>query len=146
MPEHVAHRAQRDELLLGADHDARDRHLAGLAHRLEQQPVGLGAARPGREVVGVVVEDRVDLGELDEVLDLDRLGLLRLQRLQLAGLDHDIAVGRDLVALDDVLVGDLLAGLRIDALLGDAHAGLAGELVEANALAIRGRCRASRAR
>ena len=86
----------------------------------------------------MVIEDRVDLGELDEVLDLDRLGLLGLECLQLAGLDHDVAVGCKLIALDDVPVGDLLTRARIDALLRDAHARLARELVEAHALAIQG--------
>ena len=101
-----------------------------------QQPVGLGPAGPRRQVVGVVVEDRVDVGELDEVLDLDRLGLLGLQRLELAGLDDHVAVGRELEALDDVVVGDLVARRRVDALLRDPHAGLAAELVEAHGLAV----------
>ena len=89
-----------------------------------------------RQVVGVVVVDRVDVGELDEVLDLDRLGLLGLQRLELAGLDDHVAVGRELEALDDVVVGDLVARRGVDALLRDAHAGLAAELVEAHGLAV----------
>ena len=67
-------------------------------------------------------EDRVDLRELDEVLDLDRPGLLGLQRLELAGLDDHVAVGRELEALDDVVVGDLIAGRRVDALLRYPHA------------------------
>jgi len=75
----------------------------------------------------VVVEDRIDVGELDEVLDLDGLRLLGLERLELAGLDHDIAIGSQLEALDDVLVGDLVARRRVDAALRDAHAGLAAE-------------------
>src|SRR4051812_35777032 len=131
----VAHWPHGDELLLGADDDRRDRHAAGLAHRVEQQLVGLRAAGPRGEVVRVVVVDRVDLVQRDEVLDLDRLGLLRVQRLELARLDDDIAVGRQLEALDDVLVGHLVAGGRIDALLLDAHACLAVELMEADGLA-----------
>jgi hypothetical protein len=84
----------------------------------------------------VVVEDRVDVRELDEVLDLDRLGLLGLQRLELPGLDDHVAVGGQLEALDDVLVRDLVAGRRVDALLRDAYAGFAAELVEAHGLAV----------
>ena len=83
----------------------------------------------------MVVVDRVDVVERDEVLDLDGLRLLGIERLELAGLDEHVAVGRQLVALDDVLVGDLVAGRRVDALLLDAHAGLAVELVEAHGLA-----------
>ncbi len=86
----------------------------------------------------MVVVDRVDLGQLDELLDLDRAGLLGRQRVQLPGLDHDVAFGRDLESLDDLLVGNLFSGLGIDALLGDAHARLAGQLVEADRLAVQG--------
>ena len=64
---------QRDEVLLRAHHDAGDADLCRLAHRLEQQLVRLRAAGGGRDVVGRVVEDRVDLGFVDEVLDLDRV-------------------------------------------------------------------------
>ena len=134
----VADRAHRDELLLGADDDGRDRDAARVAHGLEQQPVGLGAARPGREVVRVVVVDRVDVVERDEVLDLDRLRLLGIERLELARLDQHVAIGRELIALDDVLVGHLVARRRIDALLLDAHAGLAVELMKAHGLARHG--------
>ena len=132
----IVHRAQGDERLLGADDHPRDGDAAGLAHGLDEQPVGLCSAGPRREVIGVVVEDRVDLRELDEVLDLDGLGLLGLQRLELAGLDDHVAVGRELEALDDLVVGDLVARRRVDALLGDAHAGLAAELVETHGLAV----------
>src|SRR5262249_12883206 len=100
------------------------------------QLVRFRPARPRSEVVGVVVVDRVDLGELDEVLDLDRLRLLRRECLELAGLDHHVAVLRYLVALDDVLVWHLLAAGGVDALLRDAYAAVAVELVEADVLAI----------
>ena len=76
-------RAQRDEVLLGAQHDAGDADAAARAHRLEQQPVGLGAARGRRDVVRRVVEDRVDLRAVDEVLDLDRAAALGIERLEL---------------------------------------------------------------
>ena len=130
----VAGRPQRAQLLLGADHDPADGDLARLAHRLEQQPVGLGPAGGRRQVVGVVVVDRVDLGEIDELLDVDRLGRLGVERVELLGLDQHVAVGRELVALDDVLEGDLVAGRRVDPLLADASAGLARQLVEADRL------------
>ena len=42
----------------------------------------------------------------------------------------DEGVGVDLVALDDVLVGDLLAGVGIDLGVLDTVAGLSVELVE----------------
>ena len=127
--------ADRDELLLGAQHDAGDRHLAGLAHRLEQQAVGLPRALVGDEVVRVVVEDRVDVLEVDEVLDVDRAGLLGGDRVELLGRDHDVALLGQLEALDDLLVRDLLVGHGVHALLGDAVARVGVELVEADGLA-----------
>ena len=108
----VAGRADRDELLLGAQHDAGDRDLVGLLHRPEQQPVRLRRALVGDEVVRVVVVDGVDLVEVHEVLDVDRARLLRVQRVELVGRDDDVAVLRQLVALDDLVVADLLARLR----------------------------------
>ena len=76
----VAGRADRDELLLGAQHDAGDGDLVGLLHRPQQEPVRLRRALVGDEVVRVVVVDGVDLVEVDEVLDVDRARLLRVQR------------------------------------------------------------------
>src|SRR3954471_934458 len=135
-PEDVAlHGADRDEVLLLADHDLGDRDLAALAHRLEQQPVRLRATGPGREVVRVVVHDRVDVREVDEVLDLDGLRLLRIERLELARLDDHVAVRPDLEALDDVLVRDLVARRGVDALLLDAHARGPVELVKPDGFA-----------
>jgi hypothetical protein len=99
--EDVADGAQGDELLLGADDHLGDADPAGLAHGVDQEPVGLGAARARHEVVGVVEVDRVDLRELDEALDVDRLGLARVQALELARLEDDVAVRRDLEALHD---------------------------------------------
>ena len=57
---------------------------------------------------------------------------------ELVGLDDHVAVGAQLVALDDVLVGHLVAGRRVDALLLDAHPRLRVQLVEANGLATDG--------
>jgi hypothetical protein len=83
----------------------------------------------------VVEVDRVDVLEIHEVLDVDRPGLLRIERLELLGGDDDVPIRRQLVALDHVLVGHLLARRGIDPLLLDAHAGLVVELVEAHGLA-----------
>jgi len=83
----------------------------------------------------VVVEDRVDLVEVHEVLDVDCAGLLGGEAVELLRRDHHVALGADLVALDEVLVRDLLAGARVHALLLDALVVLAVELVEAHGLA-----------
>ena len=132
---HVAGGPDRDEVLLLPDHHARDRDLVRLLHGAHQQAVGLGGAGAGREVIGVVEVDRVDLVQVHELLDLDRARLLGVQCLELLGLDHHVLVRADLVALDDVVVGHFLAIRGADALLLDAHVVAVVELVEAHRLA-----------
>ena len=97
-----------------------DRDLVRVLHRLDQQRVGALGALVGAEVVGMVEVDRVDVVEVDEVEDLDRARLLRVDLLELVLGDHHVLLGRDLVALDDVLVGDLLAVGLGDALVADS--------------------------
>jgi len=82
----------------------------------------------------MVVVDRVDLGEVDELLDVDRLGRLGIERVELLGVDQDVAIGAELIPLDDLLERHLIAGRRIHPFLADPGAGLAGELVEADRL------------
>ena len=50
----------------------------------------------------------------------------------------DVGVGVDLVALDDVLVGDFLAGVGVDLRIFDAVAGLLVDLVEGDLLGVGG--------
>ena len=82
----------------------------------------------------MLVVERVDLVQLDEVLDVDRAGLLRGERLELLRRDHDVAVGAHLEALDDVLVGHFLAVGGTDALLLDPRPVGVVELVEPDRL------------
>src|SRR5204863_444751 len=67
-------------------------------------------------------------------LDLDRLGLLRVELLELLTRHDDVLLGRDLVALDDVLVRDLLAVGLGDPLVPDAGAVARPQLTEAHGL------------
>ena len=136
--ERVAQRPERDQVLLLAQHDARDGDLLRLPHRLQQQRVSLGGALVRDHVVAGVVVDGVDLLQVDEVQDVDGPRSLGVERLQLLGRDHDVLVAGDLVALDDVLKGDLLAVLGADPLLLDAGAVLVVQLVEPDVL-LRGR-------
>ena len=131
----VTRRADRDERLLGADDDAGDRHLARRLHRVEQQPVRLGRALVRHEVVRVVVVDRVDVLEVDEVLDVDRARALGIERVELVGRDHDVAVLGQLEALDDLVERHLLPGLGVHPLLLDPVSRLLVELVEPHGLA-----------
>src|SRR5439155_18885424 len=62
----------------------------------------------------------------------------RVERLELLGRDHDVAVGTDLVALHDLLVRHLFPSRAGYALLAHARLGLGVELVEAHVLWRRG--------
>ena len=135
--EHLLHRADRDQVLLGAHHEPRERDLLRFPHHLEQQLIGLlRALVGGRQIVRVVVVDRVDFPKLHELLDLHRRGLLETERGELLRLHHDETPRLDLKAFDDVRVGDLLAVGGRHALGLDARVILAVELVEAHRLAL----------
>src|SRR5438105_7997763 len=66
------------------------------------------------QVVGTDQIPRVYLAAVDELVDLDRSRRFQRDVLKLLLGHLDEGVGVDLVALDDVLVGDLLAGVSID--------------------------------
>src|SRR5438067_4814614 len=126
------HRGRTAEILLGAQHELRHAHLAGLLHRLDQQRVRLGGAPVGHQVVRALVIDGIDLLEIDEILDLDRLGRARIERFQFFARDRDVAALGDLESLDDVLPRHFLPVGAADALLLDARAVLVVEHVEAD--------------
>ena len=106
----------RGQVLLGAQHEVGDADLAFVLHRLGEEGVGL-TRLVRREVVRAVVEDRVDVDQVDELVDVDRAHRLGIERRQLFVADHDERARRHLVALDDLLPGHLLAGVGGDALL-----------------------------
>ena len=121
------------EVLLGAHHERAERGPLGLAHDLAEQTVGSERSvvvTGGDEEVRMIEVHRVDVGEVDELLDVDRSGLARLDRLELEiGDDHLIAVVQ-LVAVGDLLAGDLDLLLRTPALHLDRRAVLLMELAE----------------
>ena len=102
--------------------------------RLAEQRVGLGAGLLGDEVVGLLEHHRVDLVEVDELLDVDRARGLHGHGVEVLVREHHVAVLLDLVALHDVLEGDLFAVLLAHALVADPPAVLVVELVEPEGL------------
>jgi hypothetical protein len=126
-------------VLLASEHEPADRHLLEVGHGVEQEPVGLGGAPVRRQVVGALEEDRVDLLQVDEVLDLDHPGGLGSEGVHLLLVHHHVLTGRDLVALDDLLVGDLLAGDLRDLAVADPGTRARLELVESHVLGPGGR-------
>src|SRR5437016_2607131 len=127
-------RPHRREILLGPQHEAGDADAVRAFHRLDQQRVRLRRAAIGHQVVRVLVVDRIDLGQIDEVLDLDRLVGAWVESFQLLARHRDVSAFADLEALDDVLPGDFLAVDAADALLLDAPAVLVVQHVEAHFL------------
>ena len=117
-------------LLVAHDHRA-DPDEALVLHRRQQQLVGLLGRVVGRhQPVGALVVDRVDVGEGDEVAQLDRPGRLRLQFGELVLVERDVATLADVEPELDVVGVDLLAGPFGHLLVADPRAGALLQLVE----------------
>ena len=69
----VLDRADHHDVLLAARGPAAERAALGLAQRLGEQRIGLGAALVGREVVRLVEVHRVDRLDRHELGDLGRV-------------------------------------------------------------------------
>ena len=78
----------------------------------------------------MVEVDRVDVGEVHEGLDVDRARLARRRRLELLVGEHDLVAVVELVAVADVLVGDLAVLLGAEAPRLDRRAVLLVQLAE----------------
>ena len=97
------------------------------------------------QVVGADQIPRIDLCTVDELVDLDRARRFQGHILKFVLRHLDERIGVDLVALDDVLVGDLLTGIGVHLCVFDAVSGFSVELVEGDLLGFR-RCRVERHR
>ena len=134
----LVERLERDDVLAVGQHHPSDRDLVHLADGFADDGEGVVADLAVRtQVIGTDQIARIDLAAVDELVDLD--GPRRFQRdvLELLLRHLDEGVGVDLVALDDVLVGDLLAGVGIHLGVLDAVAGLPVELVEGDLFGFR---------
>ena len=77
-------------VLLVAHHEPPDRDLAARLHRTRQENVRLRSGIGCQVVCGVEV-DGIDLFEVDELFEIDRLRRDGHERLELVGVDHDVA-------------------------------------------------------
>jgi hypothetical protein len=68
----------------------------------------------GTQVVRTDQIARVDVGRVDELVDLDGPRRLQRQLLELLLGDLDVLSFVEFVALDDVLVRDLVTGIGVD--------------------------------
>src|SRR5205807_2498565 len=106
---------------------------------IPQQQKRLGAAFVGRDIVRVLVVDRIDLGQLYETGDVDAVARVgERDALELLVGDGDKLPFADLVASNDVLpVNDLLVEGTVPLVL-DRGVALAVEETEAHILLLRG--------
>jgi hypothetical protein len=82
-----------------------------------EQPVGALAALVGAEVIALVDPHRVDRHRGHELLDRDRAGGDRIERLELLVREHHVLALGVLVAFDRVVAIDDLVALGADVLL-----------------------------
>ncbi len=88
--DHVVGDAERGEILLRTHDEARDRDALAALHRGPQERVRLLGPLLRNDVVRLLEVDRVDLGQLDEVLDVDRACLPRLDGREFLGGEHHV--------------------------------------------------------
>src|SRR3984893_11970514 len=130
-------RLDQHQPLPARQRDMPEPDLVRLGHRLADDPEGLGRELTvGMDPIGSVEIDRIDRVAIDKAVEVDDLRRLDLQILQLVIADRDIAPAFVLVALDDLIAVDDLAGLGVDELLGHPISGLAVQLVEPDALCL----------
>jgi hypothetical protein len=116
---------ERDDVLAVGQHHPADRHLVHLADGLADHREGIVAdLAVGPQVIGADKVARINLLAIDELVDLDGAGRFKRDVLEFFLRHFDEGVGIDLVALDDVFVGDFLAGVGVDLGVLDAVAGL----------------------
>jgi hypothetical protein len=111
----------------------RARRLANDRKRLLSDRLARG------DVIGGIEEALVDLRARHEAVDLDGVGALDLDRVQLGIIDDEVLTLGDLITAAFIFGGDRFAGLLIDELLAQAIAGGLVDLPECDALGGRAR-------
>src|SRR5438034_1320709 len=122
----------RDEVLLAARRVLPHRHALRLLEGLRQQPIGAVPALVGAEEIRLLDDLPVHLVRRHELGDLDRVGGLLFEGLQLFGLEDHVLPLRELVALHHLVLFDLVTVLGADVLLLQTRAVLLVQPVEAD--------------
>jgi hypothetical protein len=91
-----------------------------------------GHGAVGRQVVRAVHVDRIDLGVVGELDQVDDARGLDADLLDVLVVDDDVATLLEFVAFHELRVGNVTLAVRAPALLLDARLALAMELVEGN--------------
>ena len=130
--QNAIHRTHQDEVLLASGRVLPKRRPARLLERLAQQSVGALAAFVWAQEIGFLEVKAVHFGERDELVDVDGIGGLFVERLQLLGREDDELSLGELVALGHLVPFDDLAVLGTDVLLLEAGSILLVHHVEAD--------------
>ena len=128
----VVARLQRNHVLAVGQHQAAERNLVGGADGLANDRKGVVSDLAFRHnVIGFCDESSSISLRYERSMSIVRVELER-DVFELLLVERDVGVGVDLVALDDVFVLDVLAGVGINLDVSDAVPGLAVDLVEAD--------------
>ena len=124
--ERAVFRLNSRQILACFDDHLRNAYFVRILQRISQKRVSFVSAFLWLEIVWLVKENRVDLFLIDEVLDVHGLCGLEIDMLEIFVLKHDVFPLFILVALDDLIPGNLLAVFFSDAfVINRAQIGLA---------------------
>jgi len=129
--ETLLQRLERDNVLAVGENHAADRDLVQLPDGLPDHREGVVTdLAVGTQVVRTDQIARVDVGRVDELVDLDGPRRLQRQLLELLLGDLDVLSFVEFVALDDVFVRHLVTGIGVDLHVLDPVTGRSIELIE----------------
>ena len=115
--ERVLERLHAGEILPRLDHHFRDTDFLAVRERFAQKHVRFVAAFLRLEVIRFVKIHGIDLIDVDEVLDIDRLSRLEIDALKIFVVQHDELPFFVFVTLHDFVPGNFAAILFRDALV-----------------------------
>ncbi len=130
--EDAVHRPHQHQILLASRRVLAQRRAAGVLERLGEQPVGSLATLVGAEEVRLLEVEAVHLGEGNELVDVDGVRGLLVERLDLLGREDDVLALGELVSLGDLVPLHDLVVLGADVLLLEPGAVLLVHHVEAD--------------
>src|SRR5215469_15559325 len=124
--ERAVFRLNSRQILARFDDHLRNAYFVRILQRISQKHVSFVSAFLWLEIVWLVKENRVNLLLIDEVLDVHGLSGFEVNSLKIFVLKHDIFPLFILVALDNLIPGNLLAVFFSDAfVINRAQIGLA---------------------
>src|ERR1044072_9991601 len=107
--ERVLERLHAREILAGLDHDLGDANLLPIGQRLAKEDIGFVAAFLRLKIIRLVEVHRIDLLQVDEILDVDGLGRFKINTLKILFVEDDELPFLVFVALDDLFPRNFLA-------------------------------------